>query len=132
MTDEALIELLRRGVRAARELSADTDKLTEELAQVERAMSELRFGVPAKVPMTSGVALEFCKEGKVWRLRVWYGNVSNLLINADRATRLEAVDYLIPLIEEVVKQTELRVERVETATKTAQEILTILRAALEK
>lgn len=112
---EALVESLQRGVNAARQLSALTDELTEELAQIERAFSELRLGVCAQVQLTEELSLAFEREGKMWRLTVRSTGGSQLLINASRGVRIQAASKLNDLLAALATEAEVKTEEVRLA-----------------
>lgn len=109
-----LSDLLARGIKAARELGPATDNLTEELALIERELSELNLGVSASVSMGQGERLEFCKEGAIWRLVVEHKGSRNLLINSSRQHRIDAVPLLPALIGALVVETEKKLGEIST------------------
>jgi hypothetical protein len=122
---------LKEGITAARLLGAETDRLTEELAQIERAIHELHLGVSARVSMSDGRMLAFEKESKIWRLRVHTHDTVLLLINASRGLRLEAVEHLPALLEALVDEAERQLTVTTTVHKRAEEFLTGLRRFIQ-
>lgn len=142
-----LVEALARGVRAAETLGAETDALTETLAQIERALDEMRLGVSAFVTLrteedevdhptihsvTTTTALSFVKEGKRWMLAI--ATTHDLddewrfapLVNASRELRLLAVEKLPELIEALMTEAERRFEEVRQGHEKARAILDAL------
>lgn len=138
MTDEQMIDNLRAGLEAARKLSGATDALTETLGQIERTLSEMRFGVEASTPMGQGERLVFRRKGKTWRLLIEVEGVEvsegdrNLLINSSREHRLASVSYLPSLFTELAQQASHKVEGVCHANLHAESLLTTLRTLLKE
>lgn len=133
MTDEQLIANLRTGLEAARKLSGATDALTETLAQIERTLSEMRFGVEASAPMDQGERLAFRKEGKTWRLLVEDASgVPNLLINSSRDHRLIAVSYLPDLFTALAEAAAHKTEGICHINLNAESLLAMLRTTLKE
>lgn len=130
MTD--LEKRLAEGVAAARTLSYETDRLTEELAQVERALDELKLGVSARVPISNDRHLCFEKEGKIWRLLIRTGDKTLLLINASRGLRLEAVGHLNALVLAMVDESERQVGEVRAAHDRTTDYLAKLREFINR
>lgn len=151
MTDErasALSEALARGRKAADQLGSATDQLTETIARIERALEDLRFGVPASIEILSehyaddGIEFEelahlaFRKEGKRWALFIdsatspcseeeW---TSTPLVNASRELRLLAVEKMPTLIDAMVEASEKRLAAVSEGQKRADALLAALTA----
>jgi len=133
MTDEQMIANLRTGLEAARKLSGATDALTETLAQIERTLSEMRFGVEASTPMDQGERLAFRKEGKVWRLLIEDEHQQgNLLINSSRDHRLIAVSYLPSLFTALAQAAAYKTEGVCHINLNAESLLATLRTLLKE
>jgi hypothetical protein len=146
---EGLSELLERGQKAAQRLAPATDKLTETIAQIERALTEQRFGSSASIELSSDTeydddtgypiymefaALAFRKEGKTWRLMIDSGIAgepdtwtSSPLINASRELRMLAVDRLPGLVAALVDDAEKRITEVEAKQATADALLATLK-----
>lgn len=133
MTDEQMIANLRTGLEAARKLSGATDALTETLAQIERTLSEMRFGVEASTPMDQGERLAFRKEGKVWRLLIEDEHQQgNLLINSSRDHRLISVSYLPDLFAALAQAAAHKTEGVCHINLNAESLLATLRTILKE
>lgn len=148
---ERLSEALLRGQKAAEELGAATDQLTEALLQIERALAEQRLGVSASVRLqtTHGFDensgdeevdlddLSFRKEGKRWSLFIdsgpehpcgpgdWH---SIPLANASRELRLLAVEKLPELIDALVRNAESQLAEIHAGRAKALGVLETLKA----
>lgn len=110
-----LASKLREALRDSEGLATATDELTEEIALLEREVSELRLGVSESVligEVGSQYPLWFRKEGKTWRFVVVNGANAIPLINASRELRLIAVDFLPELITKLVESSRSRVAHV--------------------
>ena len=91
-----LRDAILRALGNAQKLDRATDRLTETLAETERALSELRLGVEGRVPFGEGASLGFRKEGKTWRLvyEPGEGGDPQILLNASRAVRVRAAGVI--------------------------------------
>jgi hypothetical protein len=111
-----LASKLHEALRDSEGLATATDELTEEIALLEREVSELRLGVSESVligdDVSSRCPLWFRKEGKTWRFVVVNGANAIPLINASRELRLIAVDFLPELITKLVESSRSRVAHV--------------------
>lgn len=125
-----LANKLREALRDTEGLATATDELTEEIALLEREVSELRLGVSESIEIGNENPprhLWFRKEGKTWRFVVVNGTNSILLINASRELRLLAVDLLPSLIAKMVESSRARVTEVRDKTQ----IVRAFRASLK-
>lgn len=150
-TEEAkrLSEALARAQKAAGNLKPATDQLTEKLAKIERALTDLRLGVTASIELksedveddggrhygTEVTALAFRREGKTWKLMIESGMTEDEhwhsipLLNASRELRLLAIDRMHVLVERLAEQTEAQVQEVELHRAKADALLAQLQAS---
>lgn len=129
MTD--LASKIQDALRDSGGLATATDELTEEIALLEREVSELRLGVSESVLIGdegSRYPLWFRKEGKTWRFVLVNGNNTTLLVNASREARLMAVDHLPELIAKLAESSRSRVARVQDKTLTVRALRDSLKA----
>ena len=151
MNDLDLMKLLERGRKAKERLAPATDKLTETIAHIERALAEQHLGVEARVEMdretiyddagallgTSVDFVAFVRLKKSWRLVIESeiegegrdGCEQMPLINASRKLRLRSIDVMPLLISKLVEAAERAVAEVELKQAAAERILTSLRIA---
>lgn len=128
-----LASKLREALRDSEGLATATDELTEEIALLEREVSELRLGVAESVLIGeegSRCPLWFRKEGKVWRFVVVNGNNAIPLINASRTLRLLAVDHFPELITKLVESSRSRVTEVHDKALTVRSLRDALKASV--
>jgi hypothetical protein len=101
------------------ELSAATDALNASLRKAEQALTELNLGVTASVALWPKQSdwlqfLRFGKDASGWRLILESGPdggdpedwSESPLLNASKEVRLQAVERLPALLEELVKTAE--------------------------
>lgn len=127
-----LANKLRGAIPDRETLATVTDGLTEEIALLEREVSELRLGVSESIPLGNKgppLHLWFRKEGKVWRFMVVGETVNAIpLINASRELRLIAVDHLPELIAKLVDSSRSRVAVVQDKTDAVRALRDSLKA----
>jgi hypothetical protein len=134
----ALAEGLARARSLAAEMNSATDGLNTALQDVEKAITDLDLGVTARVLMQSEDDGPWCsflcfgKERQVWRLLYEAGTdeedwSSNPLVSTSRATRLIAVDFLLPLVEELIKTAGEEVEKVRAKADQVRQVAAKLR-----
>lgn len=136
-TASALAEALSRARVLSAEMSSATDELNASLGEVEKAIADLKLGVTTQVLMKDdfpwSAHLSFGKEQQVWRLLYLTGVEGDdgwkttLLVNASRAVRLDAVDFLAPLVDQLVKTASSEVENIRTKTKAVKDLTVQLR-----
>lgn len=131
----AVAEAVEKASVLATKMSEATDELNAWLARTESALAELKLGVTARVCMTPADSqspfsryLAFGKDKQEWKLLLEVGmdgdddwEVSRLL-NASRGARLEAVDFLAPLVERLVETAIQEVREVREKTEVVKEI----------
>lgn len=110
---------------------AALDALSETLAQIERALAELRFGVTVSVPMTGG-QLTFRQEGKIWRLLFVADGRAQLLINSAKSHKIEAADHLPMLVLRLTEECQAQANVVVAATDQAKKTLELIRQFSKK
>lgn len=114
-------------------LSEATDRLNQAIVEAEKAIAALQLGVRASVvlhhtppnadqPLGWYEYLTFGKEGRIWRLLIETGDDVNPeydvipLVNASRELRLQAIEKLHDLVEEMIAKAESTVQEVEQKT----------------
>jgi hypothetical protein len=133
-----------RAREAASKLDEATDALNELIDEAEKAIAELRLGVPGRVTFEAieddQTGLTYCrdllfwKEDKVWRLMVASGTEGDPeddcipLRNASRDVRLRAVDHLARLVDNMIETAETEVTEVESAKQVALKFIQNLSA----
>lgn len=142
MTKKAPVPALAEGLARARSLAAEmnsaTDDLNTALQDVEKAITGLDLGVTARVVMQADEDTPWCsyltfgKERQNWRLLYEAGMdeenwTTNPLVSTSRATRLMAVDFLLPLVEELIKTAGEEVEKVRAKAKAVRQVAAKLR-----
>jgi hypothetical protein len=142
---------LERARGAAGKLDEVTDSFNRLIDEAEKAIANLRLGVPGRVglsPPPNSIPglryrdLVFTKQDKIWRLLVESGsflgidpNAEDLtpLRNANRDIRLEAVSRLPALLDDMITTAVKEVAQVEDAKKrTLQFIESVTSAAAKK
>lgn len=137
---------LVRAKAVADRLAGVTDALNEVIAQAEKAIASLRLGVPGNVlismdeddPYGLGSGFQnllFTKEDKTWRLIVESGYTDDEgnwsytpLVNANRSTRLAAIEKLPALVENMIERAEAEITEVSDKTDRALEFIKTLSA----
>jgi hypothetical protein len=135
-----LNKALSRAREVAAQLGPATDRLNALLQAVETALAELQLGVAGYARMNEknpewAQMLTFCKFGNTWQLMIESGPdggdpedfSSTPLCNASRELRLQAVDYLPQLIENLVNEATAQAKTVQAKTLQVAEILAELR-----
>ncbi len=136
----ALAEALVRARSLAKDMSAATDELNSSLQEVEKEIADLKLGVTARILIESPdehspwtAYLRFGKDQQAWRLTWEYGIEGDddmdttPLVNASRATRLEAVDHLPDLVEALIATASKEVEKIRSKTKVVRDLVTTIK-----
>jgi hypothetical protein len=125
-------------------LAAATDTLNGKISEFEKALATLKLGVVARVRYWcdddgGGQDLQFSKWGDGWRLVVvsWGGSDPEderfeLLQNASREARLEAVELFPDLVSALSKAAVLEIDRVSEATKSIDELINSMKSGQER
>jgi hypothetical protein len=135
-----LNKALSRAREVAAQLGPATDRLNTLIQAVETAIAELQLGVRASVRMNPGdhewnEFLTFGKFGSVWQLLIEAGPdeddpehwSTTPLCNASRELRLQAVDLISELIENLVKEAASQVTAVQAKATQVENILAELK-----
>lgn len=147
MAKSDLSSALPKAKNISARLNSATDALNSVVVAAEEAIAALKLGVPGYVAMRTDSdpsvdwerGLSFRREGKVWKLFVESGpsgdpdNTSQTpLTNCSRDTRLEAVDLLPALVENMIETAEREVSEVETKTERVLQFIAQLSAQKAK
>jgi hypothetical protein len=136
-----LSNALARAREASDKLGEVTDAMNAVIAEAEKAIADLRLGVPGYaqmyVPDDPAMppwekVLAFQKDGKQWRLMIGSGPEGDIdswtpLTNASRDSRLEAVDLLPKVVQDMLERAEKEVTEVEDKTEQALKFIESLK-----
>lgn len=107
-------------------LREQTDELNAVIADAERAIEARKCGVRASVVLSTDEALAFGKFDRQWRLIYVQSGTEVPLVNASRAVRLRAIEFLPNLIEALRDALDTEITRVENAIATVQQFVIAL------
>jgi len=135
---DPLRENLQRARRIAPQLASATDEVNAALAHVEHALVALNLGVTASVELAPASGrrdgweqhLRFGKDGATWRLLLESGPDNgdtedwslSPLLSTSKEVRLQAVERLPALIDELVEVAEEQVDKFKAAAAKARAI----------
>jgi hypothetical protein len=136
-----LADSLIRAREASSHLEQETEGVNGVITRAESMLANLRMGVAASVKLWDDgnghfTYIGFGKVDKVWRLTIetgWEGDDEidvSPLANASRQIRLEALDLLPDLVNELIKESEREVVNVAKKRASAEQFLDDLGHAL--
>lgn len=112
-------EELKLAAERKESLTAETEMLNTDLAAVEEQLKAMRFGVRASVPMvfeeSDSSWLTWGKHDRQWRLLHTTSETEEPLVNASRAVRLKAIDFLPALVRGLLESLKTEISKVQRA-----------------
>lgn len=112
LVDEQTVQAL--AVRAA-ELNAATDELNDALESLEDRLGQMNIGVSASVLIAPECAIRYDKWGAAWRFVVYDAAGDTPLIGRCRETRAMVAPHITRLIDELTKEAERVLGKVQAA-----------------